>query len=377
MRALLAAAFMLVIAPVCRADAPSNAIQTSGIIDGYYMYQFANPKGGGVLPGDRAFDVRHDTPTLCLVEFSAFRTPQPGGVGWKATVASGDVIDAAHGGVGIGYIDDEPRLKNILQLYGSYETKHGTVLDFGKFVTPYGYEVLEPNGNYNFSGSLPANLVPSYHAGLRATFPTVHGLSIVGYVVNALYNTTTAGVHDDNGRPSALVNATYADPSGKLTLVENLGGGTDKFNLFYGAGVNNRILASNSNLIYNITPASLIGLDYTYVRFDPAVGGGQTRVMANGYGGYYKRQLTAKTSLAMRASGYDEAIAGGVKPIKPWEVTTTYEIKAAANFITRFEYRHDRINKDNGAGILFADGSGAATRAGQDTLTVAGLYSFQ
>jgi hypothetical protein len=64
-------------------------------------------------------------------------------------------------------------LQNIEQAYVSYLAPAGAglQLDFGKFVTPAGYEVIETKDNWNYSRSLLFALaVPYYHLGLRASY---------------------------------------------------------------------------------------------------------------------------------------------------------------------------------------------------------------
>jgi hypothetical protein len=372
-------------APAAPAPAPAAApaapaaptgIQTSGLLVGYYQYQFHNPKDNPLLPL-RAFDVRHNTPTLNLAELNVWKAAPAGGFGWKTTLATGDTVDALHGGIGVGYVDNEPRLKNIVQLYGTLAFKNGGGIDFGKFYTPFGYEVTEENGNNNFSNSLPFDLLPFYHAGARITLPTMKGLTLTGYIVNAIYNTVKAGVHDDNGQAAFAGQLNYTDPKGKYVFIENFGGGKDKFNLASGlSSVNNKVTLSDTDFTWNLNAASLIGLNYVYAKTDPE-GSSTGKVTANGYAAYYKDQFTPKHAIALRLSGFNASATGGGKSAKPWEITGTYEIKTAANFTTRLEYRHDAINKDNGAGILFPDKDAMFTESNQDTFTIGGMYTFQ
>jgi hypothetical protein len=378
-------------------DAPAapTGVQTSGVLIGYYQYQFENPDDTDILPGFRAFDVRHNTPTLNLAELNAWKAAQPGGFGWKATIAAGDTMDIMHGGIGVS--GHEARFKNIPQLYGTYAFNGGGGIDFGKFYTPFGYEVTENNANYNFSNSLPFFLLPFYHAGVRISTPNMKGFTATAYVVNALYNSAQAGVNDDNDNPAFIGQLNYTDPAGKFVVIESLGGGKDKFNLAAGATANNnKNFVSDTDFIYNVNPTTLFGLNYTYAKTDPQdipVDDDDTqtgsvhalastvvatdKITANGYAVYFKKQLTPKNAAALRFSAFDAKSSAGGENLKPWEVTATYEMKLSPTFTTRIEYRHDAVNKDNGPGILFADQDGMASKSSQDTITIAGMFTFQ
>ena len=61
----------------------------------------------------------------------------------------------------------------------------GLQLDFGKFVTPMGAEVIETKDNWNYSRSLLFALaIPYYHAGLRATYNFSDKFAASAYLVN-------------------------------------------------------------------------------------------------------------------------------------------------------------------------------------------------
>ena len=64
--------------------------------------------------------------------------------------------------------------RNIEQAYISFKPAQakGLQLDFGKFVTAAGAEVIETKDNWNYSRSLLFSwAIPYYHFGLRAVMP--------------------------------------------------------------------------------------------------------------------------------------------------------------------------------------------------------------
>lgn len=360
-------------APEPAPNAPNYGFQYNGLVDGYYQFQFNNPKKASVLPGDRAFDVRHNTPVLSLAELNVFKVAPPHGLGFKSTLAVGDTVDIVHSGI-VGPPDaGEARFKNVLQLYGTYAFgTNGSGVDVGKFVTPFGYEVIESNANYNYSRSIPfLYAIPFYHFGARLYVPVpgVKGLTGTIFLVRAIFNTPTAGVQDDNKKPGYIGQLSFADPRGAFTVLSTLGLGKDKF-----GGTDTKVVLSDSNFIYNFTPKILAGLDYGYGRNTPD---GGRKVITNSYAVYYRQTLKPTAALALRFSGLSQKTSGNASvDSRPYEVTATYEIKPATNFLTRFEYRHDRVNSGNGLGIAFADKDSNPAKNSQDTLTVSGIFTF-
>ena len=66
--------------------------------------------------------------------------------------------------------------------------------DFGKFVTPFGNEVIESKDNWNYSRSLLFSLaIPYYHQGLRATYSPNDQVTLAGYLVNGWNNSLLCG----------------------------------------------------------------------------------------------------------------------------------------------------------------------------------------
>ncbi len=375
-------------APAPPAPAPPNYnIQYNGLVDGYYLFNFRNPKSISLGGGHPYYDTRHNSPALSLAELNVFKTAKPSGFGFKATLMTGDTADINHYGVGSSV--GEARFKNVQQLYGTYALGgDGAGIDFGKFYTPFGYEVTESNGNYNYSRSTAYNYLPFYHAGARiyTPVPGLAGLTATFYVVNAIFNTPTAGVQDDNKKPGYLGQLNYTDPKGKFVLISELGLGKDKGPTGAGdIGPETKVTIADTNFIYNISANQIFGLDYVYRKLTPDGGPKDT---VNAYAVYYRQALTPKTAFALRFSGAEEKIDGfgsgedftDSTKLKPYDITATYEIKAAANFLTRFEYRHDHNNVPSFVGASFGSVSGDSVntdlKKDQDTVSISGVFTF-
>jgi len=356
---------------------PNYKLQYNGLVDGYYLFNFRNPKDVSLGAGEPYYDTRHNSPALSLAELNVFQNAAPKSFGYKATFMTGDTADINHYGVGSSL--GEARFKNVQQLYGTYSFgADGAGVDFGKFYTPFGYEVTESNGNYNYSRSTAFGILPFYHAGARiyTPVPGLAGLTATFYLVNGVYNTPTLGVQNDSKRPAYLGQLNYTDPKGKFTLISELGLG--KQILF---GPDTKVILNDNNFTYNLNANQLVGLDYEYGKNTPE---GGSKTIYNGYAVYYRQALTAKTAVALRFSGVDAKTDGSggsdSTHARPYDITATYEIKPVANFLTRIEYRHDHINYDGGNNpavpLGFFGGNSLQTRSDQDTISLSGVFTF-
>ncbi|MGO8673295.1 MAG: outer membrane beta-barrel protein [Capsulimonadaceae bacterium] len=392
-------------APAAPASPPPNYnTQYTAFFDGYYAYQFNNPKtdstyytgepgttyapasvpgtlGNGVV---RAYDDRQNAPTLALGEVNIFQTPKPGGIGYKTTLGAGDVADVNAAGAPGNPAPEtgEGRFKNVLQAYGTWLFgSSGAGLDFGKFYTPIGYEVTESNGNMNETHSIPFEMIPFYHFGVRAYTPSYNGLVLTGYVVQAVYNSSEAGVQNDTNTPSFVGNITWTDPKGKWVGVYSLGVGLNKYNLGL-AGYDpteNGVAVSDLDLTYNIDANHTIGFDGTSAatvpKSEPAAQTDSADATDTGLALYYKQILTPKTDFALRysdgtfkESSFDSTSSTS---LTAWEATGTYEYHETSNVTTRFEYQHANANHPE-----FADDNDILSKKSQDVVEVAELVSF-
>lgn len=214
------------------------------------------------------------------------------------------------------------------------------------------------------------------------------------------------GVQNDSKRPGYIGQLNYTDPKGKFTLISELGLDKQKFGgTIDQTGPDTKIVLNDNNFTYNFNANQLFGLDYVYLKTTPD---GGPKTTSNGYAVYYRQALTAKTAFALRFSGYEQKADSyttyGPAPVlddglavahdttglvatnnpsataRPYDITATYEVKAAANFLTRFEYRHDHNNYDGGNNpavpLGFYGGNSLPTKSDQDTLSLSGVFTF-
>jgi hypothetical protein len=146
-----------------------NNVEFSGFVDTYYTYNFNEPPTGALTPL-RNFDSEHNQFTLALAEFAMSKpVTADERVGFRLDLDYGPVA----GSVNAFEPGDKGVLENIQQAYVSYFAPAGAglTIDFGKFVTMAGAEVIESKDNWNYSRSLLFALaIPYYHAGARVTY---------------------------------------------------------------------------------------------------------------------------------------------------------------------------------------------------------------
>src|SRR5262249_39416086 len=97
----------------------------------------------------------------------------------------------------------------------------GLQLDFGKWVTSAGAEVIESYSNWNYSRSLLFALaIPYYHFGLRSAIPVGKHFTVGAQVVNGWNNL----VDNNSGK---TVGITSAATFGKVQWFTNYYGGPE------------------------------------------------------------------------------------------------------------------------------------------------------
>ncbi len=194
MRIVTAACAAIVIAaPAAAQDAASFFSRTavSGYIDTYYAYNLNRPRtpcqvvnGVEVFNCLHAFDVAHNAFSLDLANLALEKAP-------TADSRGGFLVDLSYGsGERLVAGAESGRHEvpaNLQQAYVSYlASARGTVrLDFGKFVTPAGFERIDPTADWNGSRSLLFALaIPRDQFGLRAVFQPTDRITVMGLLTN-------------------------------------------------------------------------------------------------------------------------------------------------------------------------------------------------
>jgi hypothetical protein len=239
----------------------------------------------------------------------------------------------------------------------------GLELDFGKFVTSAGAEVIESKDNWNYSRSLLfAWAIPCFHFGLRYSLPMSKVETIGVQVVNGWNNVTTNNGGVTVGLTSALVKTKYTWNANYYTGPSNAD--TEK-------GYRNLL---DTTLLLTQTTKFNTYLNYDYGQNRDGItssGSGDTNLNHwQGVALAVHEQVTGTSALAGRfeffhdMNGFSTGVAQELK-----EFTGTYEYKWVEGLLTRVEYRRDWSDEPffNQGNAYFVDA--------QSTVT-AGLVAF-
>jgi hypothetical protein len=313
----------------------------TGLVDGYYSYDANQPANH--IAGNHFFDNSANEFALNLIELGLTKTPDASDrLGYTATLGFGNAMSVVNSG-------DPSFLQYVKEAYMSYlaPVGKGLQIDFGKYVTPAGAEVIESNQNWNYSRSLLFYYaIPYYHFGLRAKYTFNDKWSLTGYVMNGWNNV----VSTNSGKTGGLTIAW--NPTKKVSLSENWLGGPGALPLD-NMGWRN---LSDTVLTYNPNAKLSLMVNGDYGRVEKALGFVDP---AEYYGaaGYIKYQVNPKWAVATRyeylndpegvATGTYNAAAGTAPaffvptPGHVQEATGTVERRIAQHLITRLEFRHD------------------------------------
>ena len=159
-------------------------VEVSGVVDGYYSY---NNNKVDMFTQGRAFDVRHNAFSLQLAKISLEKKNSVDSpLGFRIDLAVGETVDRI---ISVADSSRNDATKHILQAYGSYVAPGGLTIDFGKFYTPIGAEVVDTKDNFNYSRAWLFTYGPYYHMGLRAKYAINDKVAVTGFLVNGWDNT--------------------------------------------------------------------------------------------------------------------------------------------------------------------------------------------
>lgn len=320
-------------APAAPAQKPSlaeklfDSTTISGSVDGYYGLDFEHPADRQA--GLRVFDNYTNQFSLNLAELVIKRDPDKGTrLGYNLTFGYGNAINVVNGSEpgGIGFD------RNVEQAYVSYLAPigKGLQIDFGKFVTPAGAELIESAPDWNYSrGILFGYAIPFYHFGLRAAYSFNPKVALTGYLVNGWNNIVAVNTGKTYGFSLALT------PNSKVSITQNYLGGPQTPN----TNSHWRHL-SDTVVQINVTPklSLLENFDYGAGDMIPGV----NSVKWTGIATYARYAFNDQYAFAARYEYYndhDGFTTGTVQHIH--EYTLTLERTFAHNLISRLEFRRD------------------------------------
>jgi len=329
-----------------------KSIQVSGFVDGYATWNFNTPASEQNQLYN--FNTTANSFAFNLAEVKLTKaTGAPGTWGFTAALGYGPAVQIVQSG---DLTPNDTSLQNLLQAYGSYKVSKGLQIDFGKFATPLGAEVIETNGNWNYSRSiLFSYAIPFNHTGIRATETLNSKWSVYGMVVNGWNNVT------DNNTSKTLGAGFSFTPSSLVSVAENVISGPE------GTG-NNHDLRTVSDTIVTVNPSSSLSFMGNY-DFGEDKTGGTNRWQ--GVAGYIHYAINTRIAITPRVEWYSDPqgfTTGVAQQLR--EATLTLEYKAGDHAMTRAEYRVDHSNTP-----FFSRGSGSLSQT-QATATLGLILMF-
>lgn len=272
------------------------------------------------------------------------------------------------------------------QLYAYYKVSKKVTLNLGQFNTFYGYEVISPTGNFNYSCSYMFSWGPFNHTGLRADFDLGKGwvgkLAIMNptdFVEFNTINTYTYGLQigyaGDKG--SIYFNSLIGDQDGTLKKNDP--------NLVTGATSQGVTSAFDITAGLNVTDKFFVGLNTTYRTMAKGQLYNGTDIVKNdaaqvsGFYGvalYPKLTLSESFALGLRAEyfsvykGYNSAV--GLNTNGDGSVT---EFTLSGNYKAGPLTIIPEIRMDNTSQNTFTDSSYNGTKQ-LITANLAAVYKF-
>jgi Putative beta-barrel porin-2, OmpL-like. bbp2 len=183
------------------AAAPSPKFVFGGLVDTYYLFNFIRADGANTLtpPVGRAFDTAANSLTLALAKLTMNASLDVVSLQLDLGYGSdGAIINAAGAGsTGQGNILVE-------QAYGEISLPGNLTLDFGKFTTTAGAEVIEANKNWLYSRSFLFNAIPLLHTGARANLKINDMLTLQASLVNGWNNDPDSNAWKTGGLSASI-----------------------------------------------------------------------------------------------------------------------------------------------------------------------------
>lgn len=330
-------------------------VRINGFLSAGYNYNFNEPHTRAI--NLRPFNDASESFALELAQLVFHKDVQDAGdAGFRLDLNFGYTVPTVLGSTELEATPDDFYIR---QAYISYVAPVGSGLrlDFGKFVTDHGLEVIEgyEDWNWNYSRSLLFYwTVPVTHTGLRATYTVNDKLTLSGAVVNGWDN-----VKDNNSSKSFHLHAAITPLPGTVV------------NLKYMAGTE----ANDTRHLFNLNLSKSFGAlalkaDYVYGTEDNVDGfGDSTWAGVAGYARYAVSEKFAMNARVELFSDKDGARTGTAQDL--WELTLTPEYTVNENLVVRAEYRHDHSNKD-----VFDKNGTPSDSDTQDTVGVNAIYHF-
>ena len=299
-----------------------SSTNITGMVDGYHQYNVNQPADR--IAGLRAFTGPSNEISLYMAKLALSKAPTTDSrVGFGLSMAFGEAINVVNGSE-LGFA------QYLEEAYLSYMVNEKFQVDFGKWVTPIGAEVIESNGNWNYSrGLLFTWAIPFYHYGLRANYAINDKTWVTAHLANGWNNV----VENNSGKTFAL--QVGFSPTEKISVVQNYMVGPE----LPDAAALRHLL--DTIVTYEVNDQLSLMFNYDY-GMEEGLLPTDPNSKWQGVAGYLRYALSDKAAVASRLEWFqdDDAWSTGVsQQVK--EFTQTFEYELADGLMTRFEIRRD------------------------------------
>lgn len=350
-------------APALSAKPWYEEIAVDAFVSASYSYNTNRPASG--TNQFRVFDVDDNTFKVDVAEVVFQKAiSKPGEAGFRIDLAAGSSIPRVSASAGL-FRDSSGKAEDfdLQQAFVSWiaPVGSGLRLDAGKFVTHFGYEVIEGYDGYNDNATrsfLFGFTIPFAHTGLKASYTFSDQLAGMFELCNGW-----DVARDNNTTKSLGVQLTWT-PSKTVTVYGNFMTGPERANV-------NSDPRSLFNVVAQWKPTGLtvFALDAVYGSEKGAVSPGETASWS-GIAGYARFGISDAFALCLRAEYFndrDGARTGFAQKLK--EITLTPELKISPHFVVRADLRVDWSNQD-----VFEKKEGVA--GSQPTALLNAIYTF-
>jgi len=231
----------------------------------------------------------------------------------------------------------------INQLYAYYNASEKVTFTLGQFNTFYGYEVISPAGNFNYSVSYLFNAGPFSHTGLKIDYAATEDLSFMIAVTNP--HGVIAGANSDSDNYQLGFQTGYKGQFFNLAYGADGFGDTDVLYLDYTGG-------------FDISDSLYLGINAAYANSEDADAGYQ------GVALYFQNAFSDTFSLGLRPEFFTTTSGSGDESVSAFTLSGNTSLSDSLKLITELRY-------DTSDDVTFIGGEEKVTG-----LTIAAVYSF-
>jgi hypothetical protein len=343
---------------------PAPKLTWGGLVDTYYMYLFNPASGMSSLtsPMGRAFDVNSNSFNLSLAKVSLNASLDP--VSLQLDIGYGGAANVVNGSVPSPGGQLSSTAFFVEQAYGEISLPGNLTIDFGKFATTAGAEVIEANKNWLYSRSFLFTIIPFVHTGVRANLKLNDQLTLQASLVN---NWGGTGDPDNNGWKTVGLSASVT-VNPMVALVATTYIGKEAAQMGTSTPADTTILV---DVVGAFTLSDKLGLNvnFDYVKAPPLTSNGDDHQVGVSVMGRYV--ISDHLNFAARGEFLQNHFGGASSNVE--EGTVMLGIDVGKNFELRPELRGDF----SGDPIFGYDAAAmATTKKNQFTGTIGALTWF-